>query len=179
MNIDQYFKLLNKFLFKSLILIVFLFFLANCSALKPNSKNKDVPINALERARKNVEEGRGVSLGGLLNNKNTNYEFSTSNPLWRASLEIVDFLPLSVVDYAGGIIVSDWYYDNNPNEFIKITIRFLSNDVRSDSLQVIVHQKKCSLNNNCKINLVNSKIKEELISSILKKAALLEKQKKK
>lgn len=168
---------LVKLLFNLLFLIASLLLISNCSALKPSSKNKDVPINALERAKKNVEEGRGVSIGSILGNKNTNYEFSTSNPLWRASLDIINFLPLSVVDYSGGIIVSDWYSDNNPNESLKISIRFLSNEVRSDSLQIIVHQKKCLPNNNCKVNLVSSKIREELITAIIKKAAILEKQK--
>lgn len=162
---------------KLILLTIFFLYLSNCSALKPGP-NKDVPLKGTDRARKNVEEGRGISIGSVFGNKNTNYEFSTSNPLWRASLEIIDFLPLSVVDYSGGVIVTDWYNDNNSNEYLKITIRFLSNEVRVDSLQIIVHQKKCSVNNNCKINLINSKIKDELIASIIKKAAFLDKQKK-
>ena len=64
-----------------------------------------------ERARKNIEEGRGVSLKNIISGRigTTNYEFSTSNPMWRASLEILDFLPLTTVDYSGGIIITDWY----------------------------------------------------------------------
>ena len=75
---------------------------------------------AKAKARKNVEEGRGVNIGGILN-RSTTYEFSTSNPLWRASLEILDFMPLSTVDYSGGMIVTDWYSENNNDkEAIKI-----------------------------------------------------------
>ncbi len=33
--------------------------------------------------------------------------------LWRASLEILDFIPLTTVDYSGGIIITDWYNDKN------------------------------------------------------------------
>ena len=128
----------------------------------------------MERAKKNVEEGRGLSIGNVLGGgKGTNYEFSTSNPMWRASLEALDFMPLSVVDYSGGIIISDWYGDEK-NESLKITIRFLSNEVRSDSLKIIVHQKKCLVNSNSEINILNSKIRDELITSIIKKAAILE-----
>ena len=152
--------------------------LFSCSKFKPTDA-KNNPTNALERARKNVEEGRGVSIGGLFKNKNTNYEFSTSNPMWRASLEILDFLPLNVVDYSGGIIITDWYNDDQNNDSIKITVRFLSNEIRSDSLKISVHQKKCSANLNCKINSIQSRVQEELITSIIKKAAILENELKK
>ena len=100
--------------------------------------------------------------------------------MWRASLEILDFLPLSTVDYSGGMIVSDWYTGESSNEAIKISIRFLSNEVRSDSLKIVVHKKKCSENQSCRTQLLNnSKISEELRVTILKKAAELEKEKKK
>ena len=65
--------------------------------------------------------------------------------MWRASLEILDFLPLSTVDYSGGLIISDWYSDGNANESIKITIRFLDNEVRSENLKISVHQKVCKI----------------------------------
>ena len=161
----------------TLYLLILLLPLANCGIYK-RSDVKDTPINVNERVKKNVEEGRGASIGSLLkNNRNTNYEFSTSNPMWRASLEILDFLPMSTVDYSGGMIISDWYADNNnSNESIKISIRFLSNEVRSDSLKIIVHKKTCSNNSGCITTLINnSKVEEELRSTIIRKAALLEK----
>ena len=101
--------------------------------------------------------------------------------MWRASLETLDFLPLSTVDYSGGIIITDWYSDTSSSkESIKISLRFLANDVRSESLKVIVHQKTCSDNLNCRTTLLsNTKIKEELHTTIIRKAALLEKEGKK
>ena len=98
--------------------------------------------------------------------------------MWRASLETLDFLPLTVVDYSGGVIITDWYGENQ-NESLKITLRFLSNEIRTDSLRITVHQKSCSINSNCKIKILKSKIEEELIVSIIKKAAILEKDSKK
>ena len=169
-------------LFSGLLLSVFIITTTSCSVpkfAKPSKSNKDFPINAKDRARKNVEEGRGVSLKGVLGggNKSTNYQFSTSNPLWRASLEIIDFMPLTTVDYSGGIIITDWYSDSQDlGESIKITLRFLSNEIRSDSLKVIVHNKKCKSNQNCQINEINSNIKFELQRSILSKAVKLEKE---
>ena len=141
------------------------------------------PLTAEEKRRQNIDEGRGVGLGAVVNrNRNTNYEFSTSNPMWRASLEVLDFMPLNTVDYSGGMIITDWYSESNSqNDSIKITVRFLSNEIRSDSIKVIVHKKNCKSSNNCVINLApeNSVIKKEILSVILKKAALMEKQAKK
>ena len=140
------------------------------------------PDGAQAKARKNIEEGRGATIGGLTRGigRGTTYQFSSSNPMWRASLETLDFLPLTTVDYSGGVIITDWYSDNNSSkESIKISLRFLSNDIRSESLKVIVHQKICSANLNCRVVLLsNTKIKEELHTTILRKAALLEKESK-
>ena len=161
--------------FKLISAITLICFTANCSGHKFGDARNN-PTNAQDRARKHVEEGRAAGLGGLLGNKNTNFEFSTSNPLWRASLEVLDFIPMTTVDYAGGMIISDWYTDGDKtNESVKITLRFLSNEIRSDSLKVTVHKKSCASIQNCKIILLkNSKIDEELKSSILREAALLE-----
>ncbi len=143
---------------------------------------RKVPISGSERAKQNVREGRGVGIGKMIGKGggSTNYEFSTSNPMWRATLDILDFLPLTTVDYSGGIIISDWYTDEtNKNQALKITVRFMSNVVQSNSLKVTVHRKKCSVNQSCNVELFKSRIQEELIASILKEAAILEKQVKK
>ena len=142
---------------------------------------RKVPISGPERAKQNIKEGKGVGLGKMMGRQgSTNYEFSTSNPMWRATLDILDFLPLTTVDYSGGIIISDWYTDEtNKNQALKITVRFMSNTVQSNSLKVTIHRKKCSVNQTCKIELFKSRIQDELIASILKEAAILEKQIKK
>ena len=164
-----------------LIVLIPVFFLSSCKALKPKwTDTRKVPVQADERARKNIEEGRGISIGSVVKRGGTNYEFSTSNPMWRASLETLDFLPFTTVDYSGGIIITDWYSDNsNTNESIKLTLRFLSNEIATNSIKVIVHKKKCLNNSDCVIKVVNSKITEELIASILSKASEFEKQSKK
>ncbi len=140
---------------------------------------RDRGQTGIERARKNIEEGRGISIGNAMKRKNT-FEFSTSNPMWRSSIEILDFLPLTTVDYSGGLIISDWYTDSsNSNDSIKITIRFLSNEVATNSLKIIVHQRTCNNLNQCVTQKIDSKIEDELRRSILKKAAILEKEGKK
>ena len=113
----------------------------SCNAIKPKKVDtRETPINAQERAKKNIEQGRGTSLKDIVGGRGTTYEFSTSNPMWRASLEILDFLPFSTVDYSGGMIITDWYSENNSNDAIKITVRFLDNEIRSDSLKISVHK---------------------------------------
>ena len=110
----------------------------------------------------------------------TSYQFASSNPMWRATLEILDFLPLANVDYSGGIITTDWYNEGTAsNESLKITIRFLTNEVRSDGLKVIVHKKKCNIQQECTVKKVTSAIQSELQVAILKKAVIFEKELKK
>ena len=168
---------------KKILVIISIFMmivLNSCNGFFKYSSARDNPTKGVDRAKKNVEEGRGVSLGGLARGgRGTTYEFSTSNPMWRASLEILDFLPMTTVDYSGGVIISDWYSDssNSNKDSIKITIRFLSNEIRSDSLKIIVHKKNCKSDlTSCTINILdNSSIGQELRSSIIKKASLLKK----
>ena len=168
----------NRVLTAFLVLFAMLI-LSSCKIpdqVKPSTVKKNVPINAKERARQNINEGRGISLKGALGGRSTTYEFSTSNPLWRASLEIIDFMPLTTVDYSGGIIITDWYTDSsNSKDSIKITLRFLSNEVRSDSLKIIIHKKTCnSKGENCIVQKISSpKLEQTIRADIIKKAALL------
>ena len=119
--------------------------IVSCGGFKKVDSRK-VPISGPERAKQNVKEGRGISLGKAVGRGSTNYEFSTSNPMWRATLDILDFLPLSTVDYSGGMIITDWYYENDNDEAIKITVRFLDNEVAVENLKIIVHKKTCQNN---------------------------------
>ena len=169
-----------KFIKISIILTILLTTLNNCGMYKYSSAREN-PVKGTDRARKNIEEGRGISIGNTIKGKGTTYEFSSSNPMWRASLEILDFIPLNTVDYSGGMIISDWYTDGSQNnESIKITIRFMSNEIRSDSVKVMVHKKKCQSNQSCRIDLLtDSIIVQELQSSILRKAARIEIEQKK
>lgn len=173
-----------KILRFSFIKFLFLLFVScsitSCIKWDPKS-TREFPTDSQARAKKNVEEGRGISVGGLLKGGGgTNFEFSTSNPMWRASLEVIDFLPLTTVDYSGGLIITDWYNDNSNNSTqLKITIRFLSNEVSPNNLKIIIHKKICEkVNNlNCSIKTdSSSKIKEELVKAIITLASRLEKE---
>ena len=97
--------------------------------------------------------------------------------MWRATIEILDFVPLSNVDYGGGVIVTDWYKNSNSSEdSIKIMIQFLTNEIRSDGIKVNIYKKKCVTENNCSSSLLNSNLNSEIKLAILKKASLLKKE---
>jgi hypothetical protein len=168
---------MKKFIKISLILIIS-FFLSNCGKdFFKRSDVKDNPVNVNERVARNIEEGRGIRFG-LGGNKGGTFDFASANELWRASVDILDFVPLVNASYSGGIIITDWFNGGeNTNRELKITVRFLTNEIRSDALKVTVHEKICNENNNCKTSLIDSKISDEIQLAILKRAALLEKNK--
>ena len=99
--------------------------------------------------------------------------------MWRATLEILDFLPLANVDYSGGVVSTDLYNETGDPDEYKITVRFLSNEIRTDGIKIIVHRRKCELNKSCRIKKISSTLETELQVAILKKAAILEKNDKK
>jgi len=173
--------ILKNYIFKRFLLILYFATLAltftSCGIYKPVDARKVSP-NADERVKKNLEEGKGFTLMGSLNKGegNNSYSFASSNPMWRATLEILDFLPLSNIDYAGGIIITDWYNEGtSSDESIKITIRFLTTEVRADGIKIVVHKKKCSKQQNCTVQKVDSALEAELQVAILRKAAIYEK----
>jgi hypothetical protein len=157
------------------MLMLTVFLIAGCGdAFKYKKTNsKTTPVNVEERVAKNVEEGRGFRLGDLGKNSNT-YDFASSNELWRASLTILDFMPLINADYSGGIIITDWYQEENNNSSVKITIRFLSNEIRVDGINVIIYKKNCAAYENCKVQKVESALPGEIKLAILKKATALQ-----
>jgi len=160
--------------FKLLIITFFSFLLLanSCGVYRPVDAKK-YPPNPELRVKKNLEEGKGFRLmTGLGGKKGGEFEFANSNPLWRASLDIIDFMPLLSVDYGGGIIITDWYGEEKENNSIKISIQFLSNEIRSDALKIKVFKKNCTSLADCKIFVSKSSINEELRVAILKKAAL-------
>ena len=133
------------------------------------------------RVKKNIEEGRGFRLMVAVNkNKGSGtFEFASSNELWRATLDVIDFMPLASVNYSGGIIITDWYSNSkSPGENIKISVRFLTNEIRSDALDIKIFKRICSEKNNCFVEESKGQLIKELQKKILKTAKIYEEQKK-
>ncbi|WP_415323409.1 DUF3576 domain-containing protein [Candidatus Pelagibacter sp. Uisw_127] len=170
-------NLKNSKILAVLLLITFGF--NSCIKLPGGDARKNPPDPKL-RVQKNLEEGRGIQFGTGKKGGTGNFEFSSSNELWRASLDTIDFMPLASVNYGGGIIVTDWYStDINSDESIKISIRFLTNEIRSDSLDIKVFNKKCVAQSNCVVSEKTGGLIPELTAKILKTATIYKEKKKK
>ena len=171
-------KSINKFV----LLFLAIFLLNACNGKFPGADARKFPDDPALRVKKNLEEGRGFKLNDQFGGaKGGKFDFASSNELWRASLDVIDFMPLTSVNYSGGIIITDWYSDeNNPNESIKISIRFLTNEIRSDALDVKVFNRKCTNSLiNCKVSQTDKILVSEIKKQILKKAAIYKEDKNK
>ena len=173
MNIIRFINKASKWLMFFLILST----LSNCGIYRPVDARK-IPPNDEERIKKNQKEGRGFTLGGMSKTFGSGgaFQFSSSNEMWRATLDILDFIPLSDVDYGGGIIITDWYASpNNKKESIKIMVQFLTNEIRADGIKVNVYKKNCTSEMNCQSISSNTELNGEIKLAILKKATLIKK----
>ena len=167
-------KNLKVILFISLISVL----LNSCSSL-PGSDARKFPPDPRDRVKQNIEQGKGFRLMDKIGKGgNGTFEFASSNELWRASLDTIDFMPLASVNYSGGIIITDWYSTDSSDESIKVSIRFLTNEIRSDALDIKVFKRKCTTQNNCIVTEQSGKLTTELTRKILKTAKIYEGQKK-
>ena len=164
----------------TLLLLISSTLLISCGGKFPGADARKYSKDPEKRVAKNIEEGRGFRLLGEDKFSGGVFEFASSNELWRASLDTIDFMPLASVNYSGGIIITDWYStDQNSNESIKISIRFLTNEIRSDALDIKVFNKKCVTQSNCVTSEKEGGINNELKTKILKTAAIYKKEKEK
>ena len=175
------FKGIVRFMKKiSLIIVILTLFLSSCGIYK-YSPVKDDDFDVQKRVKRNIEEGKGISFGKT-RNKGGTFDFASSNELWRASIETLDFVTFANASYSGGILITDWFNSNSEedikdNRDLKITIRFLSNEVRADGLKIIIHERICPNSNatSCSITKIKSNIESEIKLAILKRATELKK----
>ena len=168
--------MITKLIKFSLVTIFSLIFLNSCNWYK-RSDIKDNPVNVDERVKKNIQEGRGIRFGRGAT-RGGDFDFASSNPLWRGAIDVMNFVPLTNASYSGGIIITEWFSSENNSENnreLKITIQFMTNEIRADAIKVLVFEKSCNQINNCKTKKIKSKLEGELKLAILKKAALFEK----
>ena len=167
-------------LIKILLLLQLIISLNSCGPLAYKKVDaRKVSWDPDERVKKNIADGKSFKLFDTERGfgKATTYEFASSNELWRATLDTIDFMPLTTANYSGGIIVTDWYSDNqNLNENIKITVRFLTNEIRSDALDLKIFYRNCDSSNKCKVIEKEGNLSKELKKEILKKAVIYQQQ---
>ena len=169
---------------KSIILLIIVLLFNSCGKNKtflPGGDARENPPEPQKRVKKNLEEGKGFRLDNVFKGKSGggDFEFASSNELWRATLDVIDFMPLASVNYSGGIIVTDWYSNSqSPGENIKISVRFLTNEIRSDALDIKIFKRICSEKNNCFVEESKGQLIKELQKKILKTAKIYKEQKK-
>ena len=161
---------------KIFLSLLFCIFILNCSKIDPATGEKIlIEPDTQKKAREFADKGGGIF--GDINNKkssSTSVDFASSNVMWKATLKTLEFLPLSNTDYSGGIIVYDWYSQtNNPREQIKISVRFLSNELKSDSIKVIAHKKICDSADKCSNSTLDEKFSNTVKENIITSARLL------
>lgn len=172
---------MKKNISKLIIQPLFVIFLS-LSLLSCSNPFKDVDWSTPQepegkkRARANAEAGQGLGSGNLFGGKKSGsaqFEFASSNPLWRASLETLDNFVFQTIDYSGGVIITDWYSDGNPDEALKVTVRFLTDEIRVDALAISLHLRSCDINNKCLVEKIESDLSLDIKDKILRKAALI------
>ena len=160
----------NQKIFKNFFILILLnFLIVGCGLYKPSDARK-VSGNAKERVKKNIEEGKKIRFSSLTGRGSGSFEFASSNEMWRASMDILDFIPLSNADYGGGVIITDWYNDTDESNSVKIMVRFLSNEIRADGIKVTVFSKDCKPFDDC-LTSNDDNLSNEIKLAILKKAA--------
>jgi hypothetical protein len=171
----------NQTIAKLITVLFILISLSSCgSNVFKRADVKDVPVNVNERVKKNIEEGRGIRFGKGSGQGGV-FDFASSNELWRASIEVLDFVPFTNASYSGGILITEWFDGGSSNNSenkrnLKITVRFLTNEIRSDALSVSIHEKICKINDtSCSVKKISSNLENEIKIAILKRAAFLEK----
>ena len=166
----------NRFVTLVIMMTLISLFTSGCSTFKKDKSNdetqearpkkKIINPNVQERTRQAADEG---GIMGVFKRNDNNFQFATSNILWRSSLSTLDFVPLATVDYAGGVIITDWYGDGNSNEEIKITVQFLSSEVNATSIKVKTYKRTCE-QNKCKNSNGSEQLNKALKNNILANA---------
>jgi hypothetical protein len=163
---------------KKLPAIIIFLFLLGCAKYDPTTGEKIlIEPNPDKKAREFADKGGGIF--GDINKVGKgsgggSFEFASSNVLWRATLKSLDFLPMLNADYSGGIIIYDWYSQtNNPKEQIKISVQFLNNELRSDSIKITAHKKICETAERCSNSALDQNFANSIKDSIINSARIL------
>ena len=133
-----------------------------------------------------VAENKMASGGGLFGKKGgidlLNQDKQTAsigmgmpiNPyLWKASLETISFMPLSSADPFAGLIITDWYSQNNTNERCKINIFIRGVELKTSNLKVNSFCQTLSDTNNWVSNESDIEVNAQIENAILNKAKKL------
>ena len=170
---------MSHFNIKKFTFFGFFLIFIGCSKVDPVTGEKvNIEPNPVKRAEEFRDKGGGLfgDIGKIGQNTGGGaiVNFASSNVMWRATLKSLEFLPLLNADYAGGIIIYDWYSEaQNPQEQVKISIQFLSNELRSDSIKITAHKRICDNINRCINSTIDKKFNDDIKENIISTARSL------
>ena len=153
---------------KNILLLSILLMISSCSNYKSvfSSKVNDEtqkPILVLEDNSKDVLLSKNINLKNLDNVNVNGY-------LWRATLNILSFVPLISTDALSGTIITDWYVNKNiQNQRLKITVNINTNELKSESIKIKVEIQNFK-NNIWSQPLTSNSLATQIEDSILNEA---------
>ena len=158
---------LKKYLPSFFLILAIL--LSGCTSKKEEAEvptKKEIFEPNVQKRTEKYRDSTGGILGNFGKKNSGTFDFANSNVLWRASLKSLENIPLQSASYAGGILVTDWYGNNN--ESIKIEINFKSDKLESSSIIVKSFIKKCQTTSSCATtsgaDTFNTEIKTKILS---------------
>lgn len=165
---------------KKCLIIIALLSTTSCGIFD-KKENKDESLKKEERFEPNVFKrsensvGRGTTLFG---GGKKAAEFAADSVIWQASLKAMEDIPLSQVNYTGGVIISDWYSSGSSNESIKISVFIKSARLETTSVEVKSFKKTCE-NDTCKTIPLQDSFNNSIKDKILARARTISLEKKK
>jgi len=155
------------------ILFVTFAFNANAESKYPKSA-RDKRDEKIGSVLDNKDSSGGFTLFGGGKNSGTSAQGIGANVhLWKASLEVVSFMPISISDSAGGVITTEWSEDlDHPGERYKINVLIKSSDLKAHSLKVTVF-KQTLRDNIWRDVKPNAQLAQDIEDKILTKARSL------
>tara|TARA_B100000900_G_scaffold250785_1_gene213670 strand:- start:1857 stop:2405 length:549 start_codon:yes stop_codon:yes gene_type:complete len=153
---------------KKLKLIIMIILISSCST-NPSSTN----ISSKEKTPGlfTKDSKKGISLSDILNpDRDSNSSVNINGYLWRATLNVLSFMPLISSDAFGGVIVTDWYVKKNiKDKRMKITAYIKTSELRSNGIEVKVHVQKL-IDNVWSDTVIDNNLASKIENNILSEA---------
>ena len=115
------------------------------------------------------DTSKDVLLSKIINPQNLD-NVNVNGYLWRATLNILSFVPLVSTDALSGTIITDWYANKNiKNQRLKITAYINTNELKSESINIKVEIQSFK-NNIWSQPLTSNSLATQIEDSILNEA---------
>ena len=135
-----------------LSIVVLVFSLSSCSGInftkpQPEPERQSIFGGPLTYSTDTGKLSSGSDDKTVLYNSKKNNNLTTSLPvnelLWKATLDVLDFMSIKEADPFGGVIATDWFINAENNAFRnKVMVSFSSSELKATSIKVSVIREK-------------------------------------